>query len=294
MALVDQRQLRRSFPLRIVAVTVLAMLAGPACADGGSGKGSSDPGVSHVHGLGIDPADDVLYAATHHGVFRIPEEGRAKRVADRYQDTMGFTVAGAHRFLASGHPALDDDALRVEGKPPLLGLVESKDAAETWRPVSLLGDADFHALVVAHGRVYGHDATGGRFMVSEDGRAWEVRSAVQLTSFAVAPSNADAIVAATDAAVLRSGDGGRSWEPIPSAPRMLWLSWAARLWGVGPDGRLFESDDGTAWTQRGRVPGGAPEALLARGGELYVATASGLHQSGDNGRTWRLRYRDPG
>lgn len=34
-----------------------------------------DPGVTHVHGLGIDPADGTLYAATHHGVFRILRRG---------------------------------------------------------------------------------------------------------------------------------------------------------------------------------------------------------------------------
>src|SRR5688572_22648573 len=124
---------------RVVALA-LALAAG-ACGGGDDDQlgADADTGVVHVHGLGIDPADGVLYAATHHGVFRIPEDGEALRIADRYQDTMGFTVVGPHRFLASGHPSLADDHLRVEGKPPLLGLIESTDAAKTWRPLSLLG-----------------------------------------------------------------------------------------------------------------------------------------------------------
>jgi hypothetical protein len=32
--------------------------------------------------------------------------------------------------------------------PPLLGLIESRDAGETWKPISLLGKVDFHALRV--------------------------------------------------------------------------------------------------------------------------------------------------
>ena len=49
----------------------------------------TDPGLVHVHGLGINPTDGALYAATHTGLF-IVRDGHASRVADRHQDTMGF------------------------------------------------------------------------------------------------------------------------------------------------------------------------------------------------------------
>lgn len=77
------------------------------------------------------PADGALYAATHTGLFRLDGDGNVERIADRYQDTMGFTVAGPDEFLASGHPDLRDKELQVEGKPPLLGLIESPDAGRT-------------------------------------------------------------------------------------------------------------------------------------------------------------------
>jgi hypothetical protein len=64
-----------------------------------------DPGPIHVHGLGINPKDGALFVATHTGLFRAGEgEPKATRVADRFQDTMGFTVVGPNRFLGSGHP----------------------------------------------------------------------------------------------------------------------------------------------------------------------------------------------
>lgn len=88
---------------------------------------ADDPGVVHVHGLGVNPADGALYAATHTGLFRLDDDGRVERIADRHQDTMGFTIAGPDRFLASGHPDMRDENLRVDGKPPLLGLAG-------WRP----------------------------------------------------------------------------------------------------------------------------------------------------------------
>ena len=54
-----------------------------------SGRGDSavratdDPGLVHVHGLGVNPADGLLYAASHSGLFRVDEKGRADRIANR-------------------------------------------------------------------------------------------------------------------------------------------------------------------------------------------------------------------
>jgi hypothetical protein len=113
--------------------------------------GVEDPGPVHVHGLGVNPADGALFVATHTGLFRAAPGGRrARRVADRYQDTMGFTVTGPDRFLGSGHPDGRD------GLPPFLGLIQSTDAGRSWSPVSLLGERDFHVLEATGERIYGY------------------------------------------------------------------------------------------------------------------------------------------
>jgi hypothetical protein len=128
-----------------------------------SGAAGGDPGPVHVHGLGIDPADGALFIATHTGMYRVEEgERAAERVGDNYQDTMGFTIVGPDRLLGSGHPDERDDL------PPLLGLIESTDSGETWEPVSLLGEADFHVFRIAGSRVYGYDASNDRLLVSAD------------------------------------------------------------------------------------------------------------------------------
>ena len=66
---------------------------------------SAAPAIVHVHGLGVNPADDAVIAATHTGAFRLPvDDGEPERIGDSFQDTMGFTVAGPDHFLGSGHP----------------------------------------------------------------------------------------------------------------------------------------------------------------------------------------------
>ena len=85
-------------------------------------------------------------------------------------------------------PRPEGQELRKPGSPPLLGLIESTTGGRTWKPLSLLGEADFHSLVAAHGKVYGYDSTGGRFLVSDDGKRWETRSEIGIGTFAVDPA----------------------------------------------------------------------------------------------------------
>ncbi|MGH2500748.1 MAG: WD40/YVTN/BNR-like repeat-containing protein, partial [Candidatus Limnocylindria bacterium] len=137
-----------------------------------AGVPAADPGPVHVHGLGVNPADGALFIATHTGMYRVEAgERKAERVAERYQDTMGFTIVGPNRFLGSGHPDLNE--AREQNLPSLLGLIESTDSGESWKPISLLGEADFHVLRFADERVYGYDASNDRLLVSADrGRTW--------------------------------------------------------------------------------------------------------------------------
>lgn len=209
---------------------------------------------------------------------------------------MGSTVVGPGHFFASGHPDVRDQRLRVPGRPPLLGLVESRDGGRSWASVSLLGEADFHSLVAAHGSVYGYDATGGRFMVAAAGGPWEERSIVALGAFAVDPADANHVVATTAAGLTQSSDGGRSWAAT-EGPALSVISWDAAegLWGVTPGGGSYRHQAGR-WEPRAAVPG-RPEAPLATKGLLLVATATAngtaVHVSSDDGRTWRQRYSPP-
>jgi hypothetical protein len=275
--------------LVVLAVTVVVSTAcgqttGPQA--GGDHDGH-DPGLAHVHGLGIDPADGALHAASHHGLFRIPAGGPAVRVGDGRQDTMGFTVIGPHHFLGSGHPDP-----RATDQPANLGLIESTDAGRTWRTLSLAGQVDFHALEAEHGLVYGWDSQSRQLMVSDDRQDWDRRAELPLADLAVHPANRDELLATTRQGPARSTDGGRTFAPVQAAPVLQLADWPAAdaLYGIAPDGSVHVSTDGgTGWERRGQVPG-QPQAMTTDGvSEVYVATETGIHASSDGGRTFTLR-----
>ncbi|MEO6318367.1 MAG: F510_1955 family glycosylhydrolase [Acidimicrobiales bacterium] len=287
-----------------IALVVVATIAVPVLVWAGvrlAGRDDSPrpgdlvaPGVSHVHGLGINSADGSLVVATHYGSFRIPTDGDdAERIGDSFQDTMGFTVAGPDHFLGSGHP---DVAGRQAGQPGQLGLIESDDAGDTWTSLSLSGEADFHGLAFAHDQVYGWDSGSGRFMVSRDRAEWETRSTLDLYGFAVDPDDAEHVLGVAPSGLTESADGGRTWAEA-DGPQLFTLSWDAEagLWGTDPGGIVWHRS-GADWEWAGSLAGGA-QALLATPDALYAAAhdaagVTGIYRSTDDGRTWELRYRD--
>jgi photosystem II stability/assembly factor-like uncharacterized protein len=283
-------------PGALLLSLLIALLASVVAGCGGSsepGSGAASPAAAapqeeetagHIHGLGIDPADGALFVATHSGLFRAAKgEARARRVGDSRQDTMGFTVVGKSEFLGSGHPGSPD-------QPPLLGLIRSEDAGRSWEPVSLSGEADFHALRAAGKRVYGADATRGRFIVSDDGGAtWDERPPPAFVfDVAIDPDDPDHIVAATEEGLATSRDAGRSWRP-PDPRRVGLLAWnAAGLALVDQEGGVHRSADGRKWKRAGEI-GGRPAALAASGSDLLAGThGNEVKISRDGGRSWEL------
>lgn len=270
----------------IGAVVAVVAVGGVLLANRGDGDGDGPPQIGHVHGLAVNPADGQLYVAAHNGVFQLPAGGEAVRVGDGAQDTMGFTIVGPDRFLASGHPApFQDD-------PDHLGLIESTDAGVSWQTRSLAGEADFHALTYRHDIVYGYNAVTGRFMASRDGTEWDDRSGIELADFAVSPTDPDLVLATTRDGLVRSTDGGRTWTPGGGPPVFL-LAWEAddRLWGITGTGEVLRSSDGgTGWSTAGVAPG-APSAFATHGQDLYLAVPDeGIFGSGDGGITWDRRH----
>ncbi|MGH3102528.1 MAG: F510_1955 family glycosylhydrolase [Gaiellaceae bacterium] len=283
---------------------VAAIVAGALLWQAGDGEDGAafrplapeDPGPVHVHGLGVNPANGALFIATHTGLYRVEEgERTAERVGDRYQDTMGFTIVGANRFLGSGHPDLDE--AREQNLPPLLGLIESTDAGESWEPISLRGEADFHVLRFAGEHVYGYDASNDRLLVSGDrGRSWdELEKPGPVVDLAVAPSTQGRLLV-TSAGGLEEGlfdsrDGGGSWQQIGEAVGLLAWPDQRRLYLVVGGGQVFASrDGGRRFEHRGQI-GGQPAAFLAQDAdELYVALHDGtIKRSTDGGASWRVR-----
>jgi len=250
------------------------------------GGESSTVALTHVHGLGVNPADGTLYVATHDGLYQLSADGQARLVGDGRQDTMGFTIAGPNQFLASGHPAPG------QAGPPHLGLIESGDGGLTWTTRSLAGQADFHALRFRHNTVYGYISTTGQLITSTDKVTWQTRANVSLRDFDVSPAAPNTLLATTETGLQRSTDGGSTWVPAGGPPLLL-LAWQTpdRLWGLSTTGDILRSaDGGSSWNATGKLAGQAT-AFAAHEGNLYAAVhEQGILQSTDNGTTWTKLY----
>ena len=254
------------------------------------GLSRDDAGFVHVHELAIDPAGEGLLVAAHTGLFRI-DDGKVERLDDQYHDIEALEVAASKRYLSSGHPDFRSAELGLE--PERLGLMESRDAGETWNAVSLSSEADFHALQTRGATVYGADAVTGGFMVSRDGgESWETRSKPALEDFLIAPGEATTVLGVGAQGTVLSINGGRDWEQLDT-PRLTTLAAErSRVWAIAPEGSVYLSEDvGRTWSRRG-ILGAPPEALLATPNKLFAAgTGVGVVSSDDGGRTWRSLYR---
>ena len=243
----------------------------------------------HVHGLGVNPADGLLYVATHTGLFRL-KDGKPELVGKRNWDVMGFTVRGPNDFIGGGHPSPNE--IRDGKYPPLLGFIQSKDAAKNWDILAMKGEADLHALAVHDGMIYAVDATKGNFLASPDGKKWETRS--QLTASSITVESDGKILATTTKGTQRSADQGRTWTPVADAPALVLVATqpAAGAWGIDGKGVVYQMGGGGSWVRVGNVQG-RPEAFAATSDRLFAATDQGIFESRD-GRTWTALYKAPG
>lgn len=137
-----------------------------------------------------------------------------------------------------------------------------------------------------------------RFCRSPSGSPWRSQPRWEsLLDFVVDPGDADHLLAAVPpnlnaAGLQRSGDGGRTWEPV-DGPRLARFAWKEpeRLWGAGLDGTVWRSSDGAdTWEETGSVRG-RREAFADAGERLLVAAGGGIWESVDYGATWTELYR---
>lgn len=269
-------------PLVWLLTAAASLSALVSCSDGTPTPGPSSPPpfVGHVHGLGVDPADQVLYVAGHGGVFRLTD-GRLELVADRAQDTMGFTVVGPHHFLASGHPAPTDP-----DRPVHLGLIESRDAAVTWTQKSLSGEADFHSLDQGFNAVYGYDSQTDRVLETADQITWSPVMTGDVYDLAAHPARPGVVLTATPKGVVLPA--GNTQTMIAALTRLAFLEWptAHVLVGVSEKGAVYQTADvGAHWTPAGRFPG-TVEAFEANLDAWFAATDQGIYTTTDQGGSW--------
>lgn len=270
-------------------IALTGILLGAALLSGGCAKDTpattppadEETSVGHIHGLGVDPADDSLYVATHFGLFHVDQSGQPSRVADRYQDTMAFTVVGPGHFLGSGHPDLREDL------PAHLGLIESTDAGQTWTALALQGKADFHILEPAGDALYAYDATSGSLLRTEDQKSFDETYRGPVISVAAVDDN-DPLIATNGNGQLLSINTRSGETRELGGPSMMYLDTTAdgTLAGINVAGVVrVSTDTGRTWREVGSIDG-QPAAFTISDQGWYAATETTVYRSTDGGDTW--------
>lgn len=279
--------------LRAAAVLTAVVLGASAC--GGSepapaGPDPDDPGIGHIHGLGIDPADNALYLASHYGLFKINSVETAERVAGRIDDYMGFTIVGPKTFLASGHPG-DPNATS-----PHLGLIRTTDAGQTWTTVSEGGTADFHALESVGDHVYGYDTQSQRLKVSTDqGHSWTDGAREPVIDLAANDADPGRLYATTPNGLRVSTNDGQAFATVEGAPLLSHVDSPAKDLLIGPDAEgviRSSTDGGSTWQTGGRLPGQAAAFTAVDAQHLLAAMEDGtVYESKNGGKDFSVVFR---
>lgn len=270
----------------IVGADLAAALALTGCSQGASPEPKSVAAGSlpgeHVHGISRDPGSGKVNLATHEGLFVSKSDGGWQQVGPNV-DLMSFAVTGPGSFYASGHPAVGVDM------PAPVGLIKSTDAGRTWTVLSRGGQSDFHALAASSAGVMGFD---GALRVTADGKSWTQGGLTSEPRCLASSPDGSQVLATTSQGVQSSTDGGRTWVPLASAPRLFLISWAdaKTVVGVTTAGNLaISADAGQSWRANlATVSNG--QALFAnrdKAGQLEILVVSDTDvlQSRDDGAT---------
>jgi photosystem II stability/assembly factor-like uncharacterized protein len=267
-----------------------------------------------THIIAEDPRDsDTIYAGTTLGLFKSPDGGKTWRHLSFEQVNWMVFDPGEPRtlYLATEYA----------------GILKSLDSGETFRPVNT-GFAN-HRLsqITSDGkRLYASSTYeglyGGVFVSTDGGLEWSLSANEEallgrnLHSLTASPSGGTIVFGASEDAILKSADGGKTWSALP-APRLLPgkghpvaasagrtrihalravaldLDKAKLVLFAGTDAGLFRSSNlGTTWEQVKAagltgIPVLAVDAPSSGASRLAVRTSSGLFVSVDQGRSWQ-------
>lgn len=235
-----------------------------------------------VHALAFAPDDEQhLYFGHHDGLLESRDGGRSWQPTSLTgADAMNVKVSG-ERIQIAGHDLY----------------VESRDGGATWQQVpNDLPSLDLHALAVDpadpdHAWTF---AVGfGLFETTDAGRHWEQRQPgnwANLTAYRAADRTT--LIAVGPDGLVRSSDGGATWEPLayPGAPlgAIAAARDAAVLYAATTAGLRRSTDQGQTWTDTGFVDM-ALAVAVAPDDPMDVALvdeATRFFRSTDGATTW--------
>ncbi len=277
------------------AITISLVIASLLSSTGGWAKDVYLNQIPRINGISFDPANaDRFVVATYSGVFAVAPNGLTDHIAPK---------AGALTAMAR-HPSLSSTLIAsgYKNQKNKLGVVRSDDGGRTWAPVAQgwEGPVAFHSIAYSLSEpsvVYGVDKN---IQISRDaGKTWNPvgKTPGRVFDIAVSADDPMRIYAATETGLLRSTDGGESWQPAHT------LKHPATMVDIQKDGAthgfyygmgFFRARDGQTPAWRKISEGFSDRALLDLeinphdDQTMLVATDTGAVMiSEDGGRNWR-------
>jgi len=267
-----------------------------------------------THIISEDPrSSDTIFAGTTLGLFKSPDGGKTWRhLSSEQVNWMVFDPADPRTLYLATEYA---------------GILKSTDSGETFRSVNA-GFAN-HRLsqITSDGKQLYASSTyeglyGGVFVSNDGGLEWSLRANEEallgrnLHSLTASPDGSAVVFGASEDAILKSADGGKTWSTLPAprvAPRngqpaantgrnrihalravsVSSVSKNKLVLFAGTDAGLFRSSNlGTTWEQVKAagltgIPVLAMDAPLNGASYLAARTSSALFISVDEGRTWQ-------
>ncbi|WZP00107.1 hypothetical protein EP7_001724 [Isosphaeraceae bacterium EP7] len=210
-------------------------------------------------------------------------------------DDAGRTWAGAGKGLLGTARV---HALAIEGTTAYAatdeGLFISLDGGRLWAAREQTPASPVLCLTIAGRRIYAGTRKAGVFVTEDEGRSWR-RVAHGLTDPHIRSlaSRGSVVYAGTDSGgVFRLQAGDESWTPLgrglPARPQVFDLAVKGQnLYAALYHNGLYRMNaDGGNWERVGDV---TPLRFLVRGHSLLAGhNPGGIHQSKDEGATWRL------
>lgn len=283
--------------MRVVrAISLCAVLLASAACLGNGGTPSPRP---------TTPAEAIIAAATAQAAGQATATAPATASIDVTSPATAVTPSVpvstvVSTYVLQFHPANPARLYATFGPQVIPVAVDEAGAHAVMDQITNMGQHFVVALAYPTGGPFFAAGTGLLRRSRDDGVTWEPvpeLGEADVYGLAADPASPASVYALVDRrGVLRTTDGGDSWEPTSAA----FPAQTFGLWVLGTDplrlatydpaaGQLLASDDqGTSWDPLAATGlDSRPQQIsLASDGRLYAATESGLLVSTDRGASW--------